>query len=575
MKISQFLRLIMETSAIHHVFEESSCCLCFRHGVDQYLRISDNFIKYNNKLVSFAEAIRKTLEFEVSNLNLKLSSRGNCLFWLQANQSNSSMEICDLCKTKLVEFYHFKMRSEIVRLNFSKTDFCSQEKPLDIESFSNDKAVFTTIQIVRDFISRHTFVEIKEDEIEQQLIFISKAPRDLQDDLEVKVEEAVMEESFLEHVELLREEEMASEYLEDCLAEEEGELLSMKDIKEEDHNVDELEDFEEDILDQTEENIFEYEESDSSYDHQQTSESASDSKKPSNPRRPRNPNDWACNKRKSLRNSGQTYRNSKGKIVEAKQMRESCGKQCRSKCIQRISEEDRQEMFQYYWGLGDVVKQRKFIYEHITSAEPKRRRTETSNRTITLQFYLETKGEDEAFLLVQVCKKMFKNTLVVSSQVIQGVVKKYSLEGFNDSRGKFKRKLTTAQQIAVEHVKKFPFFYIEQTMTKVQCYQLYCHECVEQGIEPVKEGNYRDIFDRQNQGNFLKTERISCETCHRYYKATDEEREQLQREHDSHIGLGSNKKCRDRALGRLRHKRAQERKKRQAAQEAADHSEIV
>lgn len=55
---------------ISHIFEESSCCLCGRCGVDQYLRISDNFIKYNSKLISFLEVIRKTLDFEVTDLNV-------------------------------------------------------------------------------------------------------------------------------------------------------------------------------------------------------------------------------------------------------------------------------------------------------------------------------------------------------------------------------------------------------------------------------------------------------------------------------------------------------------------------
>lgn len=55
-------------SVIHvsNIFEESSCCLCGRQGVDQYLKVADNFIKYSGKLISFIEVIRKTLDFEVS-----------------------------------------------------------------------------------------------------------------------------------------------------------------------------------------------------------------------------------------------------------------------------------------------------------------------------------------------------------------------------------------------------------------------------------------------------------------------------------------------------------------------------
>lgn len=51
---------------IANVFEESSCCLCGRNGVDQYIKITENFIKYGQKLVSFFEVIQETLDFEVS-----------------------------------------------------------------------------------------------------------------------------------------------------------------------------------------------------------------------------------------------------------------------------------------------------------------------------------------------------------------------------------------------------------------------------------------------------------------------------------------------------------------------------
>jgi hypothetical protein len=53
---------------ISHIFEESSCCVCGRTGIDQYLRISDNFIQYKNELISFLEVIRQTLDFEVDKV---------------------------------------------------------------------------------------------------------------------------------------------------------------------------------------------------------------------------------------------------------------------------------------------------------------------------------------------------------------------------------------------------------------------------------------------------------------------------------------------------------------------------
>lgn len=457
------------------------------------------------------------------------------------------MEICELCKVKLVDFYHFKLRSEEVR----RTQSSAEDNKHDNDNPNEDKTVQSTVQIVRNFIDKNSISEIIEDENEKRLIIMSRL-EDPTETLQVEfVKNEVVDEPVL--IEELKQETPETEYLdEDYFEESEDKEVMEVEVEEEEEFIDDdiLVDYDEDT--------------ETSFDQQHSaSESASDCRRLSTSRRGRHPEKWACNKRKTLRNSGQTYLNSKGKIVEGKRMRESCGTTCRSKCITKITEDDRQRAFEVYWGLGDIVKQRKFIYKHITSTIPKRRRTENSNRTLTLHFYLDTINDDGSSQMIQVCKKMFKNTLVISSQVIQGVIKKYALEGFNDIRGKFERKVSEAQLYAIEHVKKFPFFYIEQTLTKVQCYQMYRDECADLGLEPVKEGNYRSIFDKQNQGSFLKTEKISCELCHRFYKSHDDERAELQKEHDDHISLGSNKKCRDRALGRIRHKRAQERKKAQ------------
>lgn len=458
------------------------------------------------------------------------------------------MEICDSCKVKLVDFYFFKIRSEEVRQIQTEEQNVTAKH---LESLIEDKTVLSIYQIVTNFIEKHSISEIVEDENERRLIIMPKLTETLRVEF---VKNEVLDEPVL--IEELKQETLEPEYLDDDCIDNEDE----KEIAEEDEM--ESMELEEEFMD--EDLLVEYDvETETSFDHHQSASESPDFQNLSNARRTRHPENWACNKRKSLRNSGQTYLNSKGRVVAAKEMRESCGTACRSKCITKITEEDRQRAFNTYWGLGDIVKQRKFIFQHITSTIPKRRRKESSNRTVTLHFYLDARNDDGSSQLVQVCKKMFKNTMVISSQVIQGVIKKYALEGFNDTRGKFQRKVSEAQLFAIEHVKKFPFFYIEQTLTKVQCYQMYRDECAELGLKPVKEGNYRDIFDKQNLGSFLKTEKISCELCHRFYKASDDERAELQREHDDHISLGSNKKCRDRALGRIRHKRAQERKKAQ------------
>ena len=437
----------------------------------------------------------------------------------------------------------------------------NSQSQVEFTSETNDERtqnviVKKIVEIVKDFITKHSITEIETEEDGQRLIVKSKSYEEDKADADVQDkadEEGEDEKVILENVEVMKDLEEDSEYLEVYL---DGSI-------EDEETQDEIEEMIVEGLETSDNMTMEYE-SDSSINQQQSaSECASESRTHSNPRRPRNPEKWKSTKRKVLRNSGQTYMNTKGKLVEARKMKESCGTACRSKCITRITEDDRQHNFDDFWSLGDVVKQRKFIYMHITSAEPKRRRSENSIRSMTHNFFLDAKDDSGSYKQVQCCKKMFRNTLVISTQVIQGVVRKYAIEGFVDTRGKFQRKLTEGQKFAVEHVKKFPFFYIEQSMTKVQCYQMYIDECQEKGVEPVKEGNYRVIFDKQNQGSFLKTEKVNCEACHRFYRSSDEQREKLQAEHEIHISLGASRKCRDRALSRIRHLRAQNRKKAQ------------
>lgn len=168
---------------------------------------------------------------------------------------------------------------------------------------------------------------------------------------------------------------------------------------------------------------------------------------------------------------------------------------CRNNCTTRLTEADREQNFQNFWQLGNVVQQRKFIYDHIKSREPARRKVQNSIRSVSLQYFLNVE-KNNSQIQIKVCKEMFKNTLSISSQFIQGVVSKYANTGFVDLRGKHQRTLTKSQQLAKEHVRKYPNLNIDKKFTKVQLYNEYIRECEKLDIEPIKESNYRDIFDR-------------------------------------------------------------------------------
>lgn len=150
-----------------------------------------------------------------------------------------------------------------------------------------------------------------------------------------------------------------------------------------------------------------------------------------------NPDMWVRNKRKFARNKGESYIASNGKVIEAKQIKPNCGT-CRLLCTQRISEEVRLKNFHHFYELGDLEKQRKFIAEHVKIFDTRRKST-IKSKTIQRTFHLDDYGENDNEL-IQVCKTMFLNTLVISSQILDTVHNKIRREGrVDDLRGKYAR----------------------------------------------------------------------------------------------------------------------------------------
>ncbi|CAH2085778.1 unnamed protein product [Euphydryas editha] len=83
------------------------------------------------------------------------------------------------------------------------------------------------------------------------------------------------------------------------------------------------------------------------------------------------------NKRKRLRNLGQEYQTAKNKIKKARSVKTPCTN-CRFKCTYLITEEERKELFNEYWNLGDLTLQRHYIFDRTESIE-KYRYTRTMN----------------------------------------------------------------------------------------------------------------------------------------------------------------------------------------------------
>ncbi|CAG9799752.1 unnamed protein product [Chironomus riparius] len=254
----------------------------------------------------------------------------------------------------------------------------------------------------------------------------------------------------------------------------------------------------------------------------------------------KDPENWVRIKHRESRVRGESYVNRKGKLIKAKRIKAACN--CRFQCTDRITEEDRKRNFENHWGLADFALQKKFLFEHRKTEPVARRRARYESarpREYSTKYYLDTYNKDGTHKsLEKVCEVMFCNTFDICKNNLRTLYKKVISGKVQDMRGTNRRKQTAGHLKAIDFVKQFPFFHIEQQMTVRQIYKNYVQECNEQSIDGiVKENTFRTIFSMYNESEFLKPNRPrpKCDICQGYEKASDAEKVHLQMEYDYHI----------------------------------------
>ncbi|KAL4713142.1 hypothetical protein ACJJTC_004528 [Scirpophaga incertulas] len=125
---------------------------------------------------------------------------------------------------------------------------------------------------------------------------------------------------------------------------------------------------------------------------------------------------------KVLRNLGLQYKSVFGKcsVVSERSMGNPCGDHCRLKCTEKLNAESRKSIFDGYWRMGLLSRQRDFIASHIVEIKPKYQyKRVDSNRKNKQAFYLPSNGDK-----IRVCKTFFKNTLGINDRPIRTVIDK-------------------------------------------------------------------------------------------------------------------------------------------------------
>lgn len=130
---------------------------------------------------------------------------------------------------------------------------------------------------------------------------------------------------------------------------------------------------------------------------------------------------WIDNIRKNILNSGQKYITRKGKRKAEKKLRPVCLQTYKLKWYEKLDTETRQNILTQFWKLSDHVKQWEYINKF---SEKNKKRSVTiegpSRRKFTTKYFLPLPcSSDSTFEPVQVCLKMFLNTLCITDQFVR------------------------------------------------------------------------------------------------------------------------------------------------------------
>lgn len=261
-------------------------------------------------------------------------------------------------------------------------------------------------------------------------------------------------------------------------------------------------------------------------------------------RRKRQPHKWKRNIQKKRRLEGKEYVSTTGVLVPAVQMKASCKKTCRLKCFE-LPEEQRVNIFQTYYSMGDYSRQRDFIHANTVKQLTKTKTTQNkSRRSYSITYFLPIDGVRK-----KVCKSMFLNTLGIKKGVVDIAMQKRSKENVAAADGRGKGKSPSLDPAIVEgiktHIKSFPCVpshycragtarkYLDSSLNLATMYRMYSQHCNDVDQPKAKLSAYRKIFRDDFNLGFHIPKKDQCRICNNFDKSS-ESTENMKIEYEAH-----------------------------------------
>lgn len=243
-------------------------------------------------------------------------------------------------------------------------------------------------------------------------------------------------------------------------------------------------------------------------------------------KRKRNPN--KKQQRKVKRNRGEAYVTSKGKSVSAKTFSNPpCN--CKMKCTDKVTEEQRKDMFDRFYRMGSFQAQNAYISGLCQQGTPKVHRVRDGsrgNKKVSISYHLQLADRNQ-----KVCKLFFLKTFQISDGRCFRALKKIrdGCEPGSDLRGKQPsvNKVDEARlQIVKNHIESFPAYqshytrahnpnrkYLSEDLNIRLMYNLYKEHCELINAIPVSESKYRHVFNFEYNLHFHSPHKDTCTKC--------------------------------------------------------------
>ncbi len=240
-------------------------------------------------------------------------------------------------------------------------------------------------------------------------------------------------------------------------------------------------------------------------------------------KRGRNPAGWAKHRRKEAYNKGLPHMNTAGKQAAARAApveQPLCQGQCKLRCSERITDDERQQVFEYYRSKTRH-EQHILLFSCLHKQEIKRQRAQfAQKRSCFYEYYITINQEPQ-----RVCRNALCKLFGISHKVVENVRKKNSgpqpiKSGKHGNQNKLPDELVTAVK---QHIESFPSEashysrtvnanrrYLSPSLTIAKMHRLFMEDHPE---SQVTLHAYRDIFAENYNLGFGSPKSDTCTTC--------------------------------------------------------------